>query len=189
MRERPIPLRVVLGLLLLAAAPRRLPGFGFVGPVGWRGAPAPAAAHTAPPRGFFLHRGIRSASGLLGPPAGAPDGRGLPAAGLQADLDLSEAGQQAGAAHGDGVEPRLASSLSPGSLSPSSLLLPPSFSLSSALLTTSPHPSVRCVSKCPVTSSSAQLGHWIQMFHRSRTSKEGLFLDTGRFHVFKCAAL
>lgn len=122
------------------------------------GAPAPAAAaaHANPHGDLFLSRIIGPAGSLLSPSAAAPDGCGLPAAGLQADLDLSESGlayrgsaQQARAAHLDpqtttttsSLEPaeelgtpRLSSSLSLGSLSsfpdPSraySCPLPPSF--------------------------------------------------------------
>lgn len=103
-QEGAVPLRVLLRLLLLptaAGAPRGLPGFRFLGPVNRWGAPAPADAHPDPDRGVPLSTG--PTGGLLGGSTAAPD-----AAGLQADLDLSEPGladwggaQQARAAHLD----------------------------------------------------------------------------------------
>lgn len=107
-QEGAIPLRVMLRLLLLAARPRRPPALLSLGPVHRRGAPAPAAAHPDPHRGLPFCWGVGPAGGLLGPSTAAPDGCSLPAAGLQADLDLSEPGlayrggaQQAWAAHFD----------------------------------------------------------------------------------------
>ena len=123
-----VPLRVVFRLLLLpaaaaaaAASPRRLPAFGSLGPVDRRGALAPAAAHAYPNGGLFFCQGIGAARSLLGTSAAAPDGRGLPAAGLQADLDLSEPGlayrgrtQQARAAHLDPPTTTTTTTRSPG---------------------------------------------------------------------------
>lgn len=147
--------RFTLLLLLLSAAaaaaasPRRLP-LRSVRPVDRRRAAAPAGAHPDACRGLLLRRGVRSAGSILGSSAAAPGGGGLPAAGLQGELDLSEPGladgsgaQQAGAAHGDPPRttttlsqeparqlgtPRLSSPVSPGSLFSSPLLscfLPP----------------------------------------------------------------
>ena len=111
MQDGAIPLRVVLWLLLLAAAPSCcLPVLGSLGPVDRWGAPAPAAAaaHADPHLCLFLCCGIGPAGSLLGPSAAAPNGSSVPAAGLQADLDLSEPGlayggsaQQAWAVHLD----------------------------------------------------------------------------------------
>lgn len=159
-----VPLRVVLGLLLLPAAaaapPRGLPSIGSLGPVDRRRAPAPAATHADPNGGLLIRRAIAAAGGLLGRPGAHPEGGGLPAPGLEADLDLSEPGladgggaQQARAAHGDqrnnssSLEraeelgtPRLSSSPSRGSLSsfpmPSLLspALPPSLPPPSSLM-------------------------------------------------------
>lgn len=73
-----------------------------------RRAPAPAAAHADPHRCFLFRWHVRATGSLLGPSAAAPNGCSLPAAGLHADLDLSEPGlayrgsaQQARAAHLD----------------------------------------------------------------------------------------
>lgn len=138
MQDGAVSLRVVRGLLLppaasaTPAAPCGLPAIGSVGPVDGRRALAPAAAHAAPNRGLLIWHTIVAAGDLLGHPGAAPKGPGLPAAGLEADLDLSEpwlayggGTQQARAAHGDqrnnkAVElgtPRLSSSPSRGSLS------------------------------------------------------------------------
>lgn len=97
-----IRLRVVL---LLLDPPDGLPAVGSLGS-DRRRAPAAVAAHAD--TSIFLHRDVGPARRLLYASSAAPKGSGLPAAGLQADLDLSEAGlvyggraQQAGAAHPD----------------------------------------------------------------------------------------
>lgn len=114
MQDGAVPLQVVLGLLLPAAAsaapaaPRALPAIGSLGPVDGRRALAPAAAHAAPNGGLLIRHTIVAAGDLLGHPGAAPEGPGLPGAGLEADLDLSEPrlahggrAQQARAAHRD----------------------------------------------------------------------------------------
>lgn len=144
MQDGAVPLRVVLGLLLLPAAsattPCGLPSIRSLGPVDRRRALAPAATHADPNRGLLIRHATAAAGDLLGHPGACPEGGGLPAAGLEADLDLSEPGladgggaQQARAAHGDQrnssssssslelaeehATPRLSSSPSAGSLS------------------------------------------------------------------------
>lgn len=108
MQDGAVSLRVVLGLLLPPAAPRGLLAIGSLGPVDGRRALAPAAAYAAPNRGLLIRHTVVAAGDLLGHPGAAPKGPGLPAAGLEADLDLSEpwltyggGPQQARAAHRD----------------------------------------------------------------------------------------
>lgn len=105
-----VSLSVVLGLPPAASttAPRSIPAIGSLGPVDGRRALAPAAAHADPNGGLLIRPSIVAAGGLLGHPGAAPEGRGLPGAGLEADLDLSEprlahggSTQQARAAHRD----------------------------------------------------------------------------------------
>lgn len=109
MQDGAILLWVVLGLLLPAATLCCFPAFQSLGPVDRWGAPAPAtAAYADPHLCIFLCWGVGPAGSFLGPSTAAPNGSSFPAAGLQADLDLSEPGlayggstQQTGAAHID----------------------------------------------------------------------------------------
>lgn len=157
MQKSAIPLQVVFRLLLLpaaAASPRCLPALRSLGPVNRRGALAPAAAHADPKRGLFLCRGIGPAGSLLGPSTAAEDGCGLPAAGLQADLDLSKPGlayrgsaQQARAAH---LDPQTTTT---HSLEPAEELGTPRLSSSLSLGSLSSFPDLSCAHSCSFTPS------------------------------------